>query len=101
MGNLYQHTHTYANIQREGCFCINFLPMSAYDRLVRTIHHNAYEEDEFAAGNFTLSKARSVYAPVIEGSVHQHGMYAEGRAGFERRGDYGYGHRAGAAHLGG
>ena len=66
MGNLYQHTHTYANIQREGCFCINFLPMSAYDRLVRTIHHNDYEEDEFAAGNFTLSKARSVYAPVIE-----------------------------------
>ena len=66
MGNLYQHTHTYANIQREGCFCINFLPMSAYDRLVRTIHNNAYEEDEFAAGNFTLSKARSVYAPVIE-----------------------------------
>ena len=66
MGNLYQHTHTYANIQREGCFCINFLPMSAYDRLVRTNHHNAYEEDEFAAGNFTLSKARSVYAPVIE-----------------------------------
>ena len=66
MGNLYQHTHTYVNIQREGCFCINFLPMSAYDRLVRTIHHNAYEEDEFAAGNFTLSKARSVYAPVIE-----------------------------------
>lgn len=22
MGNLYQHTHTYANIQREKCFCI-------------------------------------------------------------------------------
>ena len=35
MGNLYQHTHTYANIQREKCFCINFLPVSAYDRLVR------------------------------------------------------------------
>ena len=28
MGNLYQHTHTYANIQREKCFCINFLPIS-------------------------------------------------------------------------
>ena len=32
MGNLYQHTHTYANIQREKCFCINFLPISCYDR---------------------------------------------------------------------
>lgn len=27
MGNLYQHTHTYANIKREKCFCINFLPI--------------------------------------------------------------------------
>ena len=40
MGNLYQHTHTYANIQREKCFCINFLPISCYDRLVNTIHQN-------------------------------------------------------------
>ena len=38
MGNLYQHTHTYANIQREKCFCINFLPVSCYDNLVNTIH---------------------------------------------------------------
>ena len=33
LGNLYQHTHTYANIQREKCFCINFLPISYYDKL--------------------------------------------------------------------
>ena len=33
MGNLYQHTHTYANIRRENCFCINFLPISCYDNL--------------------------------------------------------------------
>ena len=37
MGNLYQHTHTYANIQRENCFCINFLPISCYDQLIDTI----------------------------------------------------------------
>lgn len=37
MGNLYQHTHTYANIQRDKCFCINFLPISYYDKLVETI----------------------------------------------------------------
>ena len=36
MGNLYQHTHTYANIKREKCFCINFLPISYYDKLVDT-----------------------------------------------------------------
>lgn len=65
MGNVYQHTHTYANIQRESCFCINFLPISYYDQLVHTIERNSLEEDEFAAGGFTLSDARTVHAPVI------------------------------------
>lgn len=66
MGGLYQHTHTYANIQRDGCFCINFLPLSAYDRLVETIRCNDPEADEFAAGGFTLARAKTVCAPVIE-----------------------------------
>ncbi len=66
MGGLYQHTHTYANIQRDGCFCINFLPLSAYDRLVETIRCNDPETDEFAAGGFTLARAKTVCAPVIE-----------------------------------
>ncbi|WP_233512125.1 hypothetical protein [Absiella sp. AM54-8XD] len=35
MGNLYQHTHTYENIQREKCFCINFLPIHYYDDLLK------------------------------------------------------------------
>ena len=65
MGNLYQHTHTYSNIQREKCFCINFLSISCYDRLVNTIHQNDMEEDEFAAGDFTLCNAKSIHAPVI------------------------------------
>lgn len=66
MGNLYQHTHTYANIQREKCFCLNFLPISCYDRLVNTIHQNDMEKDEFAAGDFTLCSAKSIHAPVIQ-----------------------------------
>ena len=66
MGNLYQHTHTYTNIQRENCFCINFLPISCYDQLIDTINHNDLDTDEFAAGNFTLSNAKTVHAPVIQ-----------------------------------
>ena len=66
MGNLYQHTHTYANIQREKCFCINFLPISYYDRLVDTINNNDIETDEFAVGGFTLSNAKTIHAPVIQ-----------------------------------
>lgn len=65
MGNLYQHTHTYANILRERCFCVNFLPISCYDRLTETIFHNEYDSDEFQTGNFTLEEARSIHAPVI------------------------------------
>ena len=66
MGNLYQHTHTYANIQRENCFCINFLPISCYNQLIDTINHNDLDTDEFTAGNFTLSNAKTVHAPVIQ-----------------------------------
>ncbi len=65
MGNLYQHTHTYANIRREGCFAINFLPIDCYDQLVETIRQNGAETDEFAAGGFTLEQARTIHAPVI------------------------------------
>ena len=65
MGGLYQHTHTYANILRDRCFALNFLPVSRYDDLVSTIHHNQTEEDEFAAGHFTLQPARTIDAPLI------------------------------------
>lgn len=65
MGNLYQHTHTYANIRREKCFCINFLPISYYDRLVDTIKQNDVEDDEFQIGGFTLENAKTVHAPAI------------------------------------
>ena len=66
LGNLYQHTHTYANIRREGCFCLNFLPLRRYDDLVRTISENGDETDEFAAGGFTPVPAASVRAPMID-----------------------------------
>lgn len=66
MGNLYQHTHTYANIQREKCFCINFLPISYYDKLIDTINHNNYEADEFSVGKFALINAKTIHAPMIQ-----------------------------------
>ena len=65
MGNLYQHTHTYTNIKREKCFCINFLPISYYGQLVDTIKENDLETDEFEVGKFNLSKAHTIHAPMI------------------------------------
>ena len=43
-----------------------FLPISCYDRLVETIHHNNFEEDEFWVGDFTLTEAKEIHAPKIE-----------------------------------
>lgn len=66
MGCLYQNTHTYTNIKRDKCFCINFLPISFYDRLVDTINNNGFETDEFKAGGFTLKKCSHINAPYID-----------------------------------
>ncbi len=66
MGNLYQHTHTYQNIQREKCFGINFLPISRYDQLVDTIHQNEWEDDEFETGGFTICDGKTIHAPMIQ-----------------------------------
>ena len=93
MGNLYQHTHTYANIKREKCFCINFLPISYYDKLVDTIKHNDMETDEFAVGYFTLSNAKTIHAPIIQeafitmviGQVQHISVEKEYAQGYEQR----------------
>lgn len=65
MGNLYQHTHTYANIQREKCFCINFFPISCYNKLLDTIHQNEMNDDEFVVEGFTVSNAKTIHALAI------------------------------------
>ena len=33
--------------------------------MVNTIHHNEIDDDEFAAGGFTISNAKTIHAPVI------------------------------------
>ena len=68
LGNLYQHTHTYANIKRTRGFAINFLPVHYYDALIETIRQNDLDADEFSAGGFTLENARTISAPIIQES---------------------------------
>ena len=46
-------------------FLHHFLPISYYDNLVNTIHHNEIDDDEFAEGGFTVSSAKTIHAPVI------------------------------------
>ena len=71
LGGLFQHTHTYANILREGVFCLNFLPLSAYEGLCKTILYNQEDLDEIQAGGFTLEPATTLDAPCIRESFLQ------------------------------
>ena len=71
LGGLFQHTHTYANILREGVFCLNFLPLSAYEGLCKTILYNQEDLDEIQAGGFTLEPAATMDAPCIRWSCLQ------------------------------
>ena len=71
LGGLFQHTHTYANILREGVFCLNFLPFSAYEGLCKTILYNQEDLDEIQAGGFTLEPAATMDVPCIRESFLQ------------------------------
>lgn len=71
LGGLFQHTHTYANILREGVFCLNFLPLSAYEDLCKTILNNQEDLDEIQAGGFTLEPAATMDVPCIRESFLQ------------------------------
>lgn len=71
LGGLFQHTHTYANILREGVFCLNFLPFSAYEDLCKTILNNQEDLDEIQAGGFTLEPAATMDVPCIRESFLQ------------------------------
>ena len=71
LGGLFQHIHTYANILREGVFCLNFLPLSAYEGLCKTILYNQEDLDEIQAGGFTLEPAATMDVPCIRESFLQ------------------------------
>lgn len=71
LGGLFQHTHTYANILREGVFCLNFLPLSSYEGLCKTILYNQEDLDEIQAGGFTLEPAATLDVPCIRESFLQ------------------------------
>jgi flavin reductase (DIM6/NTAB) family NADH-FMN oxidoreductase RutF len=68
LAGLGQYTHTYANIKRDGEFCVNFLSQKYYDKLINTIKENDNETDEFEMGEFTIEKASSVNVPRIKES---------------------------------
>jgi flavin reductase (DIM6/NTAB) family NADH-FMN oxidoreductase RutF len=66
IGGVSKHGHTYGNILRTGEFTVNFLNRSYYGALSETIIHNESDDDEFAAGGFTVEKSTTISAPRIK-----------------------------------
>ncbi len=65
LGGLMERTHTYRNILRERCFCINFLSSAYFDSMMRAISQNEEETDEFAVCGFTKAECKTIHAPRI------------------------------------
>jgi flavin reductase (DIM6/NTAB) family NADH-FMN oxidoreductase RutF len=62
---LLSHTHTYANILREGEWCVNFPSVKHYLQCFETIRCNGPDNDEIADAGLTTEPARVVQAPRI------------------------------------
>ncbi len=68
LGGLMERTHTYRNILRDRCFCINFLSSTYYDAMMRAISQNEDTRDEFAVCGFTKAECKTIHAPRISES---------------------------------
>jgi flavin reductase (DIM6/NTAB) family NADH-FMN oxidoreductase RutF len=62
---LMDQSHTYANIQREGDWCVNFPSFEHYPECFETIYCNAPDNDEITQAGFTVETAKTVLAPRI------------------------------------
>lgn len=58
-------THTYANILREGEWCLNFPSVDLYPKGFKTIHRNGPDNDELIEAGLTPEPAQTVQAPRI------------------------------------
>jgi len=65
LGGLMECTHTWHNILRERCFCLNFLSPALYDSMMRSIEQNDDSTDEFAVCDFTPEPCAAICAPRI------------------------------------
>ncbi|MBN1641218.1 MAG: flavin reductase [Anaerolineae bacterium] len=60
-----EHTHTYANIVREGEWCLNYPSVEDYPQCFETIQCNGPDNDEIVDAGLTAEPAHVVQAPRI------------------------------------
>jgi flavin reductase (DIM6/NTAB) family NADH-FMN oxidoreductase RutF len=62
---LLEPTHTYANILREGEWCLNYPSVKDYSQCFETIHCNGADNDEIVDAGLTPEAAQTVQAPRV------------------------------------
>jgi flavin reductase (DIM6/NTAB) family NADH-FMN oxidoreductase RutF len=62
---LLDNTHTYANILREGEWCVGFPSFQHYLKCFETIKRNAADNDEITDSGFTVERPQLVQAPRV------------------------------------
>lgn len=65
-GSVYKGGHMYASVRQNGCLVINFPSADIYEKCLRTIRNNKYEDDEIEMSGLTAQRASLVNAPRIE-----------------------------------
>ncbi len=62
---MHDYFHTYANIVREGEWCVNFPSLELYPQSFETIHVNHPHNDEITDASLTVEASKMVQAPRI------------------------------------
>ena len=78
--SLNKNGHTYANVKREGVFCVSYQTQDN-PGLARVVRYNAYEDDEIAAPGLTAEECVSINAP----RIGECGLHLECKVIWEKR----------------
>ena len=62
---MHETFHTYANIQREGEWCVNYPSIDIYPQSFQTINVNHADNDEITEAGLTVEAAKMVKAPRV------------------------------------
>jgi flavin reductase (DIM6/NTAB) family NADH-FMN oxidoreductase RutF len=62
---MHDYYHTYANILREGEWCLNYPSFEHYPQSFETIHVNHPDNDEITDAGLTVEASKNVHAPRI------------------------------------
>lgn len=66
LGKVNKNGHMYQSLKETGVCVLNFPSLDVYERCIKTIGNNQWEDDEITASGLTVEKAAKVNAPRIK-----------------------------------